>query len=55
MKQRGILAELEAFDAGMINYAKYLGRKGLLEPTHYFNLLVGNIPVLRLTCFMLVL
>jgi uncharacterized protein (DUF849 family) len=24
MKSRGILAELEAFDAGMINYAKYL-------------------------------
>ena len=43
MKCRGILAELEAFDAGMINYAKYLGRKGLLEPPHYFNLLLGNI------------
>lgn len=43
MKQRGILAELEAFDAGMINYAKYLHRKGLLEPPHYFNLILGNI------------
>lgn len=43
MKQRGILAELEAFDAGMINYAKYLEKKGLLEPPHYFNLLLGNI------------
>ena len=28
MKSRGILAELEAFDAGMINYAKYLEKKG---------------------------
>lgn len=28
MKRRGVLAELEAFDAGMINYAKYLERKG---------------------------
>jgi uncharacterized protein (DUF849 family) len=43
MKSRGILAELEAFDAGMINYAKYLQKKKLLEPPHYFNLLLGNI------------
>ncbi len=43
MKSRGILAELEAFDAGMINYAKYLVRKDILEPPHYFNLLFGNI------------
>lgn len=43
MKSRGILAELEAFDTGMINYAKYLERKGMLEPPHYFNLLLGNI------------
>jgi len=43
MKRRGILAELEAFDVGMINYAKYLERKGLLEPPHYFNLLLGNV------------
>lgn len=43
IKSRGVLAELEAFDVGMINYAKYLERKGLLEPPHYFNLLFGNI------------
>ena len=43
MRQKGILAELEAFDLGMINYAKYLIRKGLLEAPHYFNLLLGNI------------
>ena len=43
LKSRGILAELEAFDAGMINYAKYLEHKGILEPPHYFNLLFGNI------------
>ena len=43
MKSRGILAELEAFDAGMINYAKYLEHKSILEPPHYFNLLLGNI------------
>ena len=43
MKLRGILAELEAFDTGMINYVKYLEKKGLLHPPHYFNLLLGNI------------
>ena len=43
MKSRGILPELEAFDAGMINYAKYLERKSILQPPHYFNLLLGNI------------
>lgn len=45
MKSRGVLPELEAFDAGMIDYARYLERKGLLEPPHYFNLLLGNIAV----------
>ncbi len=43
MKRRGVLAEMEAFDTGMINYAKYLELKELLEPPHYFNLLLGNI------------
>jgi uncharacterized protein (DUF849 family) len=43
MKRRGILAELEAFDMGMINYSKYLEKKRLLDPPHYFNLLLGNI------------
>ncbi len=43
MMERGIRPELEAFDAGMINYAKYLEKKGLLRPPHYFNLILGNI------------
>src|SRR3990167_8509512 len=43
MRSRDILPELEAFDLGMINYAKYLERKGILQPPHYFNLLLGNI------------
>lgn len=43
MLRAGIVAELEAFDAGMINYAKYLINKGLLQPPFYFNLLLGNI------------
>lgn len=43
MQARGMLPELEAFDAGMINYARYLEKKGLLQAPHYFNLLLGNI------------
>ncbi len=43
MKQRNIAPELEAFDAGMINYAHYLIKKGLLSAPYYFNLLLGNI------------
>ena len=43
MKQRAILPELEAFDAGMINYARYLEGKHLISAPFYFNLLLGNI------------
>lgn len=43
MQRLGIVPELEAFDAGMINYAKYLIKKGILDPPYYFNLLLGNI------------
>lgn len=43
MIKYGILAELEVFDTGMINYAKYLEKKGLLKPPHFFTLLFGNI------------
>ncbi len=43
MKEKGIVPELEAFDIGMINYAKYLEKKGLIQAPHYFNLLFGNI------------
>lgn len=43
MLETGIRPELEAFDAGMINYAKYLYKKGLITPPFYFNLIMGNI------------
>ncbi len=43
MNARNIMPELEAFDVGMINYAKYLWKKELLKPPHYFNLILGNI------------
>jgi len=43
MLSRKIKPELEVFDLGMINYAKYLIRKKLLEPPYYFNIILGNI------------
>ena len=42
MLNRGIKPELEVFNVGMINYAKYLIKKELLFPPYYFNLLLGN-------------
>ena len=43
MKSRHIMPELEAFDIGMLNYAKYLERKELIAAPHYVNLIVGNV------------
>jgi uncharacterized protein (DUF849 family) len=43
MRERGIKPELEAFDLGMVNYAKYLVSKNLLPAPHSFNLIFGNI------------
>ncbi|MBW1743066.1 MAG: 3-keto-5-aminohexanoate cleavage protein [Deltaproteobacteria bacterium] len=43
MMESKIRPELEAFDLGMINYAKYLIRKGLIKAPYYFNLILGNI------------
>ncbi len=43
MQENGIRVEFEAFDLGMINYAKYLIRKGLITQPYYFNFILGNI------------
>lgn len=43
MKACGVKPELEAFDLGMINYGKYLIRKGIIVEPAYWNLLFGNI------------
>jgi 3-keto-5-aminohexanoate cleavage enzyme len=43
MRDRDIKPELEVFDLGMINYAHYLIKKGLITPPYYFNLILGNI------------
>jgi len=49
MLDRGIKPELEAFDIGMINYARYLCDKNLLKPPLYFNLILGNIACAQAT------
>lgn len=43
MKEKGIKPELEVFDLGMVNYSKYLIKKGLIEAPFYSNLILGNI------------
>ncbi len=43
MKKLSIKPELEVFDVGMINYAKYLKKKGYIKEPFYFNLILGNI------------
>lgn len=43
MRERNILPELEAFDLGMLNYAFYLRRKGILPYHCYINLLLGSL------------
>ncbi|MEN6301709.1 MAG: 3-keto-5-aminohexanoate cleavage protein [Armatimonadia bacterium] len=43
MLDRGIKAEVEVFEPGMANTARYLVRKGLLEEPLYVNILLGNL------------
>ncbi len=43
MLERGIKPELEAFEPGMIHYAKYLQKKGLIKGPWYINILLGSL------------
>lgn len=43
MDAYGVKPELECFDVGMINYSKYLIRKGILSAPFYYNIIFGNI------------
>jgi 3-keto-5-aminohexanoate cleavage enzyme len=43
MQEKGIRPEMEVFDLGMINYARYLIKNGFIKPPYYFNLILGNI------------
>jgi 3-keto-5-aminohexanoate cleavage enzyme len=39
----GVIPEVECFDTGMLNYTKYLVRKGLLKAPLYINVIFGNL------------
>ena len=43
MKEEDIKPELEVFDSGMINIAKYLECYKIISAKKYFNILLGNI------------
>jgi len=43
MENYGIVPELEIFDLGMVNYAKYLLSKGYIRAPLYANIFLGNI------------
>ena len=43
MTAKGIKPEMEIFDTGMVNTAKYLCRKGYIRPPFYFNIILGSI------------
>jgi uncharacterized protein (DUF849 family) len=49
MRERGIVPELEVFDAGMLDYAHYLIERGVLREPFYFNLLFGSLGTLAAT------
>jgi uncharacterized protein (DUF849 family) len=43
MRDKGIMPELEVFEPGFINTAKYLVKKGFLKKPLHFNLLLGSL------------
>ena len=48
MADRGIKAECEIFDTGMLNTLAVLSRKKLIPPPFYINLIFGNIHTMQL-------
>lgn len=42
MQERGIVPELEVFDLGMLDYARFLIDRGILRPPVYVNILLGS-------------
>ncbi len=55
MADRGIVPELEIFDAGMLDYAQYLRERGVLAGPVYANILLGSLGTLAATPFNLAL
>jgi len=46
MGERGIIPELEVFDLGMVDYARYLLERGILKGPQYVNILLGSLGTL---------
>ena len=42
MQERGIVPELEVFDLGMLDFARYLIERRILRPPFYVNILLGS-------------
>jgi len=51
MRARGILPELELFDLGMADYARYLVECGEIPAAGYANILLGSLGTLAATAF----
>ena len=51
MNERNIVPELEVFDFGMLDYAKYLIERKVLREPFYFNLLLGSLGTAAATPF----
>ena len=51
MNERNIVPELEVFDFGMLDYAKYLIDRKVLREPFYFNLLLGSLGTAAATPF----
>jgi uncharacterized protein (DUF849 family) len=49
IRERGIVPELEVFDVGMLDYARYLIERGVLREPFYFNFLLGSLGTLAAT------
>lgn len=54
MNERGVVPEWELFDLGMIDYAQFLIKKGILCRPFYANILLGSLGTLSATPYNLV-
>jgi 3-keto-5-aminohexanoate cleavage enzyme len=54
MKEEGIVPELELFEIGMADYARFLVRKGMLQRPCYGNIILGSLGTMNATPFNLV-
>ena len=51
MAEHGVVPEWEIFDMGMIDYARYLIKKGVLHKPYYCNIFLGSLGTISATPF----